>query len=157
MSEALPAFDLFIGVGHPLRRDDGVGPWLADRLSEGGCRAVVHAGDGTGLIARFAEARRILVADAMQGGRPPGTAIWVDASGTRLRKDAFRNSTHEFGLAYAVETGRLLGLLPDSLWIVGIEGRDFDFGEGLSPPVAETVSTLLPRLQSAFGPQETTP
>jgi hydrogenase maturation protease len=145
----LPAFSLFVGVGHPFRRDDGVGPWLADRLADAGCNAVAHAGDGADLVALFSEADDILLADAMQSGRPAGSTTLLDARATRLPHGAFRNSTHEFGLVQAVETARALGLLPRSLRVVGIEGRDFGFGEGLSGPVGAAAARMLPELMSA--------
>lgn len=143
MLEGVPRFGLFIGVGHPFRRDDGVGPWLADRLADAGFDAVAHVGDGAGLIARFGAAQDILVADAMQGGRPPGSAVLLDARLAPMPEGRFRNSTHEFGLVHAVETARALGLLPRSLWVLGIEGEDFGFGEGLSDAVARKAAQVL--------------
>jgi hydrogenase maturation protease len=150
--EGVPRFGLFIGVGHPFRRDDGVGPWLADRLAGAGIDAVAHAGDGAGLIARFGEAQDILVADAMQGGRPPGSAVLLDARLAPMPEGRFRNSTHEFGLVQAVETARVLGLLPRSLWVLGIEGQDFGFGEGLSEAVERRASQVLEAILAACRP-----
>lgn len=145
MSEGLPSFSLFIGVGHPFRRDDGVGPWLAARLANAGCKAIPHAGDGAVLMELFAEAEAILIADATQTDRAPGSISLFNARETVLPPDEFRNSTHEFGLGYAIETARALGRLPEALWVIGIEGQDYGFGEALSAPVAKAANGLLTR------------
>ncbi len=154
MSEGLPRFGLFIGVGHPFRRDDGVGPWLAARLASGGCNAIAHLGDGAALIELFAEAKEILIADATQTDRAPGSINLLDACATVLPTNEFRNSTHEFGLGYAVETARALGRLPEALWVIGIEGQDFGFGEELSAPVKNAVRGLLTELTASCRPHK---
>ena len=143
MPDPRPAFSLFIGVGHPFRRDDAVGPWMAERLALAGCRALAHTGDGADLVGRFGMANDILIADATQSGAPPGHIRLIDARAAPLPDRTFRNSTHEFGLAFAVETARALGLLPRSLWVLGIEGEDFGFGETLSPAVARAAEARV--------------
>lgn len=143
MPDPRPAFSLFIGVGHPFRRDDAVGPWIAKRLALAGCRALAHTGDGADLVGRFGMADDILIADATQCGAPPGHIRLIDARAAPLPDRTFRNSTHEFGLAFAVETARALGLLPRSLWVLGIEGQDFGFGETLSPAVARAAEARV--------------
>jgi hydrogenase maturation protease len=150
VSDLLPPGARFIGVGHPFRRDDGVGPWLAEALARRGVEARVHAGDGAGLIEALSDADALVIADAMQSGAPPGTLRVLDGCAGPLPSGTFRNSTHEFGLAAAIETARSLGMLPRSLCILGIEGRDFSFGEGLSPEVEAAAAALLARL---CGPQ----
>lgn len=143
MPDPRPAFSLFIGVGHPFRRDDAVGPWLAERLALAGCRALAHTGDGADLVGRFGMADDILIADATQSSAPPGHIRLIDARAAPLPDRTFRNSTHEFGLAFAVETARALGLLPRSLWVLGIEGQDFGFGETLSPAVSRAAEAQV--------------
>ncbi|MGI1661482.1 hydrogenase maturation protease [Palleronia sp. KMU-117] len=155
MSEDLGAVSRVIGVGHPFRRDDGVGPWLAAELARRGIEATAHTGDGAGLVEVLAQAAEtgeaLLFADATQSGAPPGTVVVLDAHAAPLPPDTFRNSTHEFGLAAAVETARALGLLPASVVIVGIEGQDFTFGDGLSAPVEAAALAVLDRLVRALG------
>jgi hydrogenase maturation protease len=155
VSDALGRFDRFIGVGHPFRRDDGVGPWLAGELARRGVDATAHTGDGAGLVEVLAQAAEagetLLIADATQSGATPGATVVLDANAASLPPDTFRNSTHEFGLAAAVETARALGLLPPSVVILGIEGQDFAFGEGLSAPVEAAAHAALDRVLQARG------
>ena len=127
---------LYVGVGNRLRRDDGLGPWVADALRRAGRRAVEHAGDGTGLIDLFRAEPAVTLIDASQSGAPPGTITRLDALHQPLAAGFFRYSTHRFGLAEAVETARALGCLPEILLVCAVEGQDFSPGEGLTPPVA---------------------
>ena len=70
-----------------------------------------------------------------------------DAGDGPLPVDAFAGSTHDFGLAEAVELGRALGVLPERLVIIGIEGRAFAMGAAMSAEVsaaaAEVVAGIL--------------
>ncbi len=143
---------LHIGLGNPMRRDDGVGPWLAGRLAEGGLRAREWPGDGSGLIDLFAAEPHIVLIDATRSGASPGTVHRLDAVRTLIPRPLFHNSTHEFGLAEAVEVARRLGQLPDSLIVLGIEGADFTFGAGLSPAVQGAAQRLKAEL---LGPTAT--
>lgn len=143
--DALPPIKRVVGMGHPVRCDDGVGPWMAGQLAARGCAAVTMAGDGAALMDLFEPDAAMLVIDAMQSGQPPGTVRLFDAGTTPLNA-VFRNSTHEFGLTAAIETARTLGILPASLWVLGIEGASFGFGETLSPPVHRSAAALLPEI-----------
>lgn len=142
---------LILGIGNALRRDDGVGPFVAARLAAAGLNARVHAGDGTGIIDAMAEARHLVLIDATRSGAAPGTLTTLDAIAAAIPAAFFHYSTHRFGLAEAVETARALGMLPPALTVHGIEGSDFDPGEKLSAPVAEAAEALIVMLRKEFG------
>ena len=86
-------------------------------------------------------ASSVIVVDAVCSGAPPGTIHRWDANRERLPKRMFP-TTHDFGLAEAVEMSLVLGELPPQFMIFGIEAAQFDIGEPLSPEVA----SALPRL-----------
>lgn len=137
---------LFIGVGQRHRSDDGVGPWIADALSEAGIDAMSHEGDGCGLIDLFAQSPAVVIADAMQSGAQPGHVLRLTPSSDPVPRGLFRNSTHEFGLAEAIETARHLGALPTQLIVYGIEGVDFSHGTHLKPEVRAAAEELVQRV-----------
>lgn len=126
---------LYLGVGNALRRDDGAGPWIAQQLAQAGLRAQIWEADGGGLIELFAGEPSLVLIDATHGSAPPGSITRFDAVATPLPRPLFRNSTHEFGLAEAVEIARRLGRLPARLEVIGIEGADFSHGDRMSEPV----------------------
>jgi hydrogenase maturation protease len=137
---------LIIGVGNGFRRDDGVGPLVAERLRAAGFNAVEHSGEGTSLMEAWSGAETVFIVDAALSGAPPGTVHRFDATRDTLPKDLFHYSSHLFAVAEAVEMARILGRLPKLLIVYGIEGETFDFGEGLSPAVERACTQLEKRI-----------
>ena len=141
---------LVIGVGNPFRRDDGAGPFVARQLAALGAVAVELPGEGAELIEVMSERDRVVVVDAARSGAEPGTIHRFEAGEKPLPTGFFSYSTHQFGVAEAVETARALGRLPKALTVYGIEGADFAFGEILTPEVeaacAAVVSEISARL-----------
>jgi hydrogenase maturation protease len=151
---------LYIGVGNPFRSDDGVGPWVAERLGAAGRDARIHVGDGAGLLDLFQRRDDVVVIDATRSGAAPGAVVCLDLEDAPLPAGFFHYSTHRFGLAEAVETARALGLLPERMRIYGIEGLDFGAGTGLTDPVKRAarvlVGALLRGSEPADGRQDAT-
>ena len=154
MSSA-PDPEIFIGVGHAERQDDGVGPYVAQGLRRRGLPAVVHEGDGTGLLDLWACRRACIVVDAVaDAGAAGAVRVFTDLDDPAFRRTAFVHSTHRLGLPEAVALGRTLGRLPGRLIVIGVAGADFGFGSLLSPPVALAAERLIDRLanaDNAFG------
>ena len=146
MSDGAGSLPLIIGIGNRFRRDDGVGPWVAETLQNAGRQVHIHAGDGTALLDLFAVHGDIILIDATKSGAAPGDLVSIDARSAPLHADMFHYSTHRFGLAEAVETARALDLLPARLWVYGIEGQDFGAGIGLSERVERTARELVSTL-----------
>lgn len=132
-----------VGVGDPLRGDDGAGPAVIEGLRARplpGVGLATHWGEGASLMEAWKGCRQVILVDAMVTGAPPGTLRWfgpenLPESGT------FPYSTHRFGLAEALQLAAVLGELPEELAVLGIEGRAFDAGAGLSPEVSGAVAT----------------
>jgi hydrogenase maturation protease len=146
-----------IGVGNRLRHDDGAGPEVARRLHATrppGCRILEEQGEPIGLLERWALVKEALVVDAVQSGAEPGTLHRFDATAGPLPVEVFKSSTHALGIADAVELGRELGRLPPRMSVYGIEGENFEAGEGLSPAVEATVNALVAELHEELGGQE---
>ena len=141
---------LIIGVGNPLRRDDGVG-WVAARAVRQAVRAVrvlELEGEGASLLEAWAGAEVAIVIDAVRGGACPGTVVRFEPPGDPLPRTFASTSTHAFGLPDAVELGRTLGRLPRRLIVYGVEGTDFTAGEGLSPAVEAAVPAVVSRVMA---------
>jgi len=122
-----------IGYGNPHRKDDGIGPYVVEKLSG-------DLGDGTGVTLRSLHQLDPVLAEEVQGAE---VLILVDATveplerglrWTRIqpKQDFSACDTHHLrpeGLA-----GLLKALYQRSpaMWVVSVEGSDFGFGEGLS-------------------------
>lgn len=130
-----------VGVGQPLRGDDGAGPAVAQQLAAlaGASLLVVNAGHAPenclGSIVRF-RPDAILFIDAARGGHAPGTLTWLRPD----EADSRGGSTH--ALSLAMLAGYLSAETGAAVHVLGIEPDGLDFGEGLSPAVAAAVAQV---------------
>lgn len=152
---------LVIGIGNDYRGDDGAGLLVARQLRERVPSAVTVAeqgGEGARLLESWRDAEQVYIVDAVRSRARPGTIHRFDAGLHPLPAPLFRDSTHAFGLAEAVELGRAMNQLPASLTIYGIEGKRFERGAALSPEVLtaseELVKEILENIRRLFLPLE---
>jgi hydrogenase maturation protease len=140
---------LVIGVGNPFRQDDGAGLAVARKLKEladGTFSVVEEGGEGATLLESWKGAGALLLLDAVQSGAEPGTIHRLDAISQALPVNMFRDSSHAFGIAEAVELARALGRLPETLIVYGIEGKEFQAGTGLSHEVESALPVVVERV-----------
>lgn len=151
---------LVIGVGNPYRRDDGIGLEILDRLrsvGHPGLEIAEETGEPTALITRWAGHGFVIMIDAVSSGAPPGTVHRIECSQGNWDVPAKmdKTSTHGLGVAEAVKLGLALDRIPERLLIIGVETKNVDNGEGLSPEVsdagAEVVATVLAEAGSALA------
>ncbi|OPZ03716.1 MAG: hypothetical protein BWZ08_02843 [candidate division BRC1 bacterium ADurb.BinA292] len=99
---------------------------------------------------------RVVFIDA-RAAEPPGAIVCeplqpaADAGGAAL--------THQFSPAMLLLLARRLYGRQPAAWLIGINGADFDPGEGLSPAVARAVDLVAARWQALIAqtPKESTP
>jgi hydrogenase maturation protease len=161
-----------IGIGNPMRRDDGVGHDVAEQVrsaSLDGVRVVVLDGEATRLVDAWTGAGLAVVVDAVRSAAPPGTVHVVEVAtgsdagepraggpepgeGARgLPSSAAPASTHGSGLAEAVALGRTLGRMPHRLVLVGVEAVDVDDGPERTPGVLAAVPLAVDEVLVAIG------
>jgi len=131
-----------VGVGNEYRRDDGIGLAVAARLHG---RVPAHVDvvcceqEPSRLLDAWEGADIALVVDAVESGAEPGTLLRFDATELALPVRVFRSSTHAFGVGDAIELARVLGKLPARVVVYGVEGGQFEAGEGLTTAVEAAV------------------
>ncbi len=135
-----------IGCGNPDRGDDAAGLLVARRLRGLGINAREHSGDGLSLLEAWRGCESVVLIDSVVTGRPPGEISVWDAHDAPVTGDIRRATSHFFGVAEAIQLGRILDRLPPRVTIYGIEADRFDFGSAPSPAVEEAVERLVLQL-----------
>ena len=135
-----------IGLGNPLRGDDGIGPRVVEELTRRGLPEGVAALDvGTGgldLLRVLEGWDRVVVVDTADVGREPGQFVRFTPAQARLSQTADRFSLHHAGLGEVLALAGALGLALPEMVIFGVQPAEIGWGEGLSPAVEAALSAL---------------
>lgn len=136
-----------LGVGNPLMGDDGIGIEALTRLRESWVvPADVQLIDGgtwgMQLLPAFEAADEVLILDAIEAGRPPGSIVSLgrDELPRHLR---LRVSPHHVDLEDVLALLEFRGTTPARMAAVGIQPASVSWGIGLSPPVEAAVPALV--------------
>jgi hydrogenase maturation protease len=127
---------LVLGLGNPLRGDDGLGPavirWLQARDLPPGVATVDGGTPGLELVLTLADCRRAVIVDAADLGRAPGEWMRFAPDRVRLKEGEASLSLHAAGLAEALALGTALGALPEEVIIFGVQPMRVDWSPELS-------------------------
>ncbi len=135
-----------IGLGNPLRGDDGVGPRVVAELNRRGLPEGVEALDmGTGgldLMRVLEGQHRVVIVDAADIGQEPGQFVRFTLDQARLVYGADRLSFHHAGLGEVLALTNALGRDLPEMVVFGVQPAEIGWGEGLSPLVEAGLPTL---------------
>jgi hydrogenase maturation protease len=143
----MPDRTLVLGMGNPILSDDGFGLVVADRLLAlplpDGVQVIKSEVAGLRLLELMKDFDKVIIVDALQGGRTPGDIVRFD--GTDFRGGHRYGSAHSIGLGTALELGEKLGYqMPAQIVAFAVEAADVEtFGERLSEPVAAACDTVV--------------
>ena len=133
-----------IGYGNPQRRDDGIGPYIINRLQPLlASRGDVHLLD-----------IHQLAPDLIDALKTAQTILFVDATMARLARGyrwvglqpELRTSS---GLTHQVSPAGILGWLQTLYqrnplaWLISVEGSDFGLGSGLSSKAQKRAEQVI--------------
>lgn len=141
---------IVVGVGNEFRKDDAIGLLVARALQEMDLphvTVVESTGEGTHLLQLFGEGDAVVIIDAVASDAETGHVHCFDARLSPLPVQFFLHSSHAFSVAEAIELAREFRRLPESLVVYGVEGRDFGFGDALSPQLAEKMPQIIAHIQ----------
>jgi hydrogenase maturation protease len=142
---------LVLGLGNILLGDEGVGVRVVERLLE---RyqfpeevLVMDGGTlGLDLLPYVEDAARLLVVDAAQARKPPGTLIRLTGDEIPIFLDASKVSPHQEGLQDLLAVAALKGYLPGEVVFWGVQVGALGVSLDLSPAVAEQVDVLVEKV-----------
>ena len=138
---------LVVGLGNLLRGDDGVGVRVAQALAERDLPEgveVVDAGmPGLGLVGLIEGCQHVLVVDAANVNRVPGTFVRFTADELLLGSVSQSLSIHAAGLQDALLLAQALDVLPREMVVFGVQPANLDWDSSLSPEVQASLPGLV--------------
>lgn len=140
---------LIVGVGNPMRRDDGVGPEVIRRMMgrelPRDVNLQVRETDMFVLLEELREYRRAIIVDAVDMEEEPGSVriFTPEEAALNIQTDAL--STHGFGLRELIAFAEQMEISTELL-IAGMQVGDISFGEGLTPPVEAHIDEMVERI-----------
>jgi hydrogenase maturation protease len=146
---------LVLGLGNILLQDEGVGVRVVERLQreyelspqvdvlDGGTAGMALYDD---IIGR----RHLIVVDAVNAGKPPGTVVTLTGGQVPA---LFRNkvSPHQMALSDVLAALEIMGEKPAGVTVIGVQPKDLGTGLELSPLIAGRVATLLAGVVQALS------
>jgi len=148
---------IVIGTGQSLRGDDDAGleavrQWQAtfpQTVSRREIRVETVELIGLGLLDLLVEVEAAILVDAVHSSAPPGTLFRLGPHEvSALRPDS--QSVHGWGVAETLQLGRSLDptLNDFRITLIGIAGREFGLGAGLSPEVRGALGRAVEMIEA---------
>ena len=138
-----------IGIGNPLRQDDGIGIVLLEKLRQekkGFPDDLEYVDGGTGgmsllhVLVRFDIA---VVVDAVDFNGKPGEYIFFNPDESRSKKPMVTTSTHGSDFFDVLRVSKQLHENPDKLYIFGIQPKTMSAGTELSSELKYAIPTFI--------------
>jgi len=138
-----------VGVGNPLRRDDGVGPWIVQAVRRAVTGRRLSVVDAQSVPENFvpaiarADCLNVVFVDAVTAEGPPGTVVFGPLADFG-EVESF--STHKLALSLS---GKYLEAAGKKAFLLGIVPADIGFGEGMTPEVERAAISLRDLIRRA--------
>ena len=136
---------IILGIGNLLNTDEGVGIHAIRALQQQSSVGDFEIEDGgtlgLNLLPLIEESSHLIVLDAIDGHKEPGTLIELARDEVRLFS-TIKMSQHQLLFQEVLALAQVRGHLPEHLTLIGIQPQDLQVGVDLSP----TVAMVLPRL-----------
>jgi hydrogenase maturation protease len=141
-----------IGLGNPLRSDDGIGIILLNKIIEQKnilSKNIEYIDGGTGginLINDLVKFDIILFIDAIDFKGKIGETIFLEQEELVSKKILIRASTHQNDILKILQLSKSLNELPEKIFFYGIQIKDTSIGSNLSDEINEKFNEILNNL-----------
>jgi hydrogenase maturation protease len=139
-----------IGIGNPLRRDDGIGITVLESLLKFYSKIDIdYLNFGSAsfdLLHRLKDYRTVLLIDGMNAGLEFGELKIFELEDAKFDLKESAGSTHEIGLNDMFKLSRKLGI-KTKIYVAGIQTEDISFGEGLSSSLENRKEEIIKKIE----------
>jgi len=138
---------LILGLGNILLQDEGLGVRAVERLAaryrlppdvqlmDGGVM-------GLDLLPHLEGVTHLLITDAVQTGRPPGSLVRLEGEAIPAAL-SLKMSMHQVGLQELLALAGFQGTLPEQVVLWGLEPASLDWGLELSALIGTQIDALV--------------
>ena len=140
---------LVLGIGNPLRSDDGVGIHVVESLrgENLGHKIDIQEGlSGLDILGAISGYERIIIVDAIKSGADPGTIYKLSLNDLQEQQPLHAFSTHDVDIPTMLKLGRDLypGKMPEDIVIIAVEAQDIEtFSETCTPQVEKAIREVV--------------
>jgi len=138
-----------LGLGTPLRRDDGIGIRILKEIQKSAHEAIkgVDCIDGgTGgfsLLHLISQYEVVIVLDAVYYGGKPGQVHLFSEDEIKSVKEPCWSSTHGLDFLDVLRMAREIDTKPKTVYVIGIQPYTVSTGNSLSPVIEQQLTHIL--------------
>ncbi len=142
-----------IGIGNPLRKDDGIGIVLLEKLVEikddlpDDIEYIDGGTGGMNLLHLFARFDIVVFIDAVNFGGEIAESKFFNSEDVISKNIQIKISTHGSDILKIIQLSKELGENPDEIFIFGVQPQDIAPGTRLSHEIQENIDLLLNNLK----------
>ncbi|MBN2544555.1 MAG: hydrogenase maturation protease [Spirochaetes bacterium] len=143
-----------LGVGNPLRTDDGVGPEIIRILLEE--KDIINAdiidcGINVFLLFNYLEKyKNIIIVDALNFDSDPGTIKLIDINESESFDFIDALSTHGFGLKEVLNMAKKMNI-SNKITVVGIQAKNISYGNEMSEEIKEKIPQIVDEIKKQMN------
>ena len=142
-----------IGIGNPLRQDDGIGIFLLEKLVEikddlpDDIEYIDGGTGGMNLLHLFARFDIVVFIDAVNFGGEIAESKFFNSEDVISKNIQIKISTHGSDILKIIQLSKNLGENPDDIFIFGVQPQDMTTGTRLSHEIQENIDLLVNNLK----------
>jgi hydrogenase maturation protease len=146
---------IVLGLGNTLQSDEGLGVYALQRLEAAlGAPPGIEFLDGgvlgLNLLPLVEGAGHLLLLDATNAGRPPGTLVELARHEIPLYAGV-KMSQHQLTFQEVLGLAQVRGKLPPHLHLVGAQPADLSVGVGLSAKITAVLPQIVERATAVLA------
>ncbi|MDH7517548.1 MAG: hydrogenase maturation protease [Candidatus Thermoplasmatota archaeon] len=142
-----------IGIGNTMRKDDGIGIILIEKLLEQKEKLpknieFIDGGiGGMNLLHLLVNFDFAMIVDAVNFGGQPGETRVFTLDEIKSKKIQAKTSTHESDFLKIIELSKQLNECPEEIIVFGVQPKDTSHGQNLSAELEKKLSSILDNLK----------
>ncbi|MFN2158368.1 MAG: HyaD/HybD family hydrogenase maturation endopeptidase [Anaerolineales bacterium] len=140
---------IVLGIGNTLNTDEGLGICALDglraRLGEQDQLEILDGGTlGLNLLPLVENASHLLILDAVNVGKPPGTVVELAKDDIPLFR-GIKMSDHQISFQEVLGLAKVRDKFPQYLHLIGAQPANHSIGVGLSPTIEAVIPEIVER------------